>query len=538
MRDRIRSWAVVVATAFQAFLLANLISFDYGRDQGIYAVVGDAIVRGGAPYKDAWDFKPPAIFFLFAAARSLFGGGHWGIRVIEAAAWATVPLCLARFVERRGGKWLLGFIAGVLATYIEVRAEYWHTGQPESFGAVLLVWALTLVTRPRNEAIVDADRWRWLCAGVLFGAAGLLKPPLGGASVPLLGVWLAERRRAADASLAARAAAEVILATVVGMGLPLLGVVVWFFRRGALGDLVDAIFGFAPHYTSLGSGIGRLPGNLARATWELLTSFSPMLAVSPLVWSPIVPPDVRRQVGLESVAAVAVFPWLGVALQGKFFPYHYEGCLPFVCLCAVSVYAALGARLLARGASKLAIGVAVAAVVTGFLVFEQYINPQVHFWDRVAMRGEAIVQPSRRSRLRAAMTSDGDVRTAENDRLSDWLRAAIPAGAPVFIWGFEPVVYDTSGHPAASRYVYDVPQRVPWARDEACRNLGSDLRDKPPAAVAVEREDRFPDVTGNTLDSADAITACDWLAGWLEQNYALDWESPKFAVFRRVDGAP
>ena len=48
--------------------LALLAGYEYGRDQGIYAPVAGAIARGGAPSLDAWDFKPPAIFAVYAAA--------------------------------------------------------------------------------------------------------------------------------------------------------------------------------------------------------------------------------------------------------------------------------------------------------------------------------------------------------------------------------------------------------------------------------------------------------------------------------------
>src|SRR5215472_6478303 len=81
--------AIVVALIVEGFLLANLLSFGYGRDQGIYAVVGHAITLGGVPYRDAWDFKPPGIHFLFALARSSLGPAPWAIRVVEAACWAT-----------------------------------------------------------------------------------------------------------------------------------------------------------------------------------------------------------------------------------------------------------------------------------------------------------------------------------------------------------------------------------------------------------------------------------------------------------------
>ncbi|MFO0661794.1 MAG: hypothetical protein U0165_18475 [Polyangiaceae bacterium] len=52
---------------FRIMLLLQLCLFQYGRDQGIYAVVADAMRQGLAPYRDAWDFKPPGIFLIYAS---------------------------------------------------------------------------------------------------------------------------------------------------------------------------------------------------------------------------------------------------------------------------------------------------------------------------------------------------------------------------------------------------------------------------------------------------------------------------------------
>ena len=66
--------------------LALLLGYGYGRDQGIYAAVAGALARGGAPYVDAWDFKPPASFVVYAAARTLLGPGIEAVRGVEALA--------------------------------------------------------------------------------------------------------------------------------------------------------------------------------------------------------------------------------------------------------------------------------------------------------------------------------------------------------------------------------------------------------------------------------------------------------------------
>src|SRR5271156_753947 len=63
----------VVAGLVIATSMGLVLTFDYGRDQAIYAVVAREVLAGGAPYRAAFDFKPPGIFSPFAAARMLFG---------------------------------------------------------------------------------------------------------------------------------------------------------------------------------------------------------------------------------------------------------------------------------------------------------------------------------------------------------------------------------------------------------------------------------------------------------------------------------
>src|SRR2546423_1501689 len=71
------SWAVV------AFCVVEILTFSFGRDQGIYAMVGDGIVHGKMPYRDLWDFKPPGIFLVYALAQVLFGHSMLAIRILE-----------------------------------------------------------------------------------------------------------------------------------------------------------------------------------------------------------------------------------------------------------------------------------------------------------------------------------------------------------------------------------------------------------------------------------------------------------------------
>jgi hypothetical protein len=59
-----------------------------GRDYGIFSYIGQQIVLGKLPYKDAWDHKPPAIFYMNALSLWMAHGLRWGI-------WAMEFICLA-----------------------------------------------------------------------------------------------------------------------------------------------------------------------------------------------------------------------------------------------------------------------------------------------------------------------------------------------------------------------------------------------------------------------------------------------------------
>src|SRR5262245_45295118 len=83
-----------------AYLSFQILTFGYGRDQGIYSMVADSMLRGGMPYRDAWDFKPPGIFLVFALSRLLFGPSQIWIRVLEVLGLLAMCFAIVRLCER------------------------------------------------------------------------------------------------------------------------------------------------------------------------------------------------------------------------------------------------------------------------------------------------------------------------------------------------------------------------------------------------------------------------------------------------------
>src|SRR3972149_968500 len=90
------------------------------RDYGFYIYIGDQILHGKLPYHDAWESKPPAIFYLNAFALWLGRGTRWGIWALEVAS----------------------LMAAIYASFILMK-KLWGTW-PALFGVLLWVYGLNL----------------------------------------------------------------------------------------------------------------------------------------------------------------------------------------------------------------------------------------------------------------------------------------------------------------------------------------------------------------------------------------------------------
>lgn len=500
------------------YLLAHLVAFHYGRDQGIYAVVADALVHGKPPYKAAWDFKPPGIFFVYGFARLLLGTGVHAVRVVEALAYASLVGAFGVFSRRHVGDWRPGLVGGALAVLTHVQLEFWHTGQPESFGAVALAWALVSATYEPDATDPRATLRRRLAlvgAGALYAFASLLKPPLGGGFLVSLGfvAWRAWRKDRDP-----RALLEPVVCFAIGGLLPVALTWSYFVGKGAWGDLYQTLFVFTPNYTKLGYRSEWLIGFifLAVEQWTFTFSAFNVFGLALLLGLPRL--DERERLGAAHVMGVVAFQLVGVALQAKFFPYHYGAALPFAGLLAGWGYWKLW--LLARRSIP-------GLVAYGAMIYVLHDartatrDVEDGFWTRCRLRLDALREPDARTEIADHLYSVADVNAEANRLTAEWIAAHTSANDSIYVWGFEPGIYDLARRRPATRYVYDVPQRVSWGRDESRRVLMEDLDRDPPAVIVVERRDVFPVVTGDNLDSADSLRSFPALRDRIQAQYEI-----------------
>src|SRR5215207_3310256 len=139
-------WLALVCWLVVAGSSLSILLYSFGRDQGIYAVVADTILKGGMPYRDAWDFKPPGIFLTYAFAQGVFGKSMLSIRLLEVIGLVATVFGLQRLGQVFFDRPKAGLVAGAVAALVHAELEFWHTAQPETFGGFLTVAALVVVT--------------------------------------------------------------------------------------------------------------------------------------------------------------------------------------------------------------------------------------------------------------------------------------------------------------------------------------------------------------------------------------------------------
>jgi hypothetical protein len=521
-------WLIIAAWLVVALSSLQILLFAFGRDQGIYATVADAVLRGDMPYRDVWDFKPPGIFLVFALARGLFGQNMLAPRMVEVAGLILLVVGFTRLGGVFFGKKRVGLIGGALAVLVHAQLEFWHTGQPEAFGGFLTVGALVLTVANKS----GKQRWlAWLGVGAAFGCAFLLKPPLAG-GVFVCAAYLV-RAEQSHRNEGWRAAVPPLILVALGGLLPIALCALWFRLSGAWADLRWTMLDFTPGYTAL-SWEGRgAPQTFYWATEELFFKFSALNAAGLLAALVIRPMHSREREGLFLVLGVISVQLAGVCMQGKFFPYHYSATLPLVAFLAGLGLYKLWRRCLMGGVPGVVVFV-LFVIVTA--IMRTAARDLDSFWDRSAARMRYLLRIGpyeTKEMLDRELTAVADYNFDADQRLASEMRRRTPESAPVFIWGFEPLIYLLADRKPASRFIYNVPQRVQWAQGRARSTLMQDLARRPPQLIAVQRNDIFPAVTGDDLDSRRALLTFPELSGMIEREYELIEAIEDFDLYER-----
>jgi hypothetical protein len=523
-------WLAVVCWLVVAFSSLSILLFSFGRDQGIYAVVADTMLKGGMPYRDAWDFKPPGIFIVYSLAQGLFGKTMLAIRLLEVIGLIATVFGLQRLGQVFFDRPKAGLVAGAVAALLHAQLEFWHTAQPETFGGFLTIAALvvlTLDTSPRRRWLVP------LAVGALFGLCALLKPPLGG-GVLVCGAYVLTREQTRAAKLPRLL--QVAALIVFGFALPIALVLGWIAARGAWPAFWWTFHDFVPGYTKLNWSDAHAPSMLYHALEEAFFKFSALSAFGVIAAIAMTPLHAREREGIFLVLGIIAIHLTGITMQGKFFPYHYAATLVLICfISGLGLYKLFRRCLVAGPGSMLALA---SFVLVAISMRDAARDLPQGFWERTQMRLAFLLRQApfhSRAELDRQLSFVADYSLDADRQLALDIRSRTGSADPVFIWGFEPSTYFLAERPLASRWTYSVPQRTPWQREYSRRELLKDLSLNRPKVVVVQRRDVFPSVTGSPLDSRDELPGFPELESLIDNQYRKVRELEDFEIYERSE---
>jgi hypothetical protein len=289
------------------------LTWPLGIDQGMLLWVGDVIRSGGMPYRDAFDIKGPSVMYAHALVATLFGRGHWGIRVFDLMFIAIGALLVARVAGRVAGTQAGRFAAAVfLLLYASL--DFWNTAQADGWIGVLLAAVVALLMEERSARLA----MNAAAAGGLIALAALGKPTYAMFGLLPLAYGVAHRDRSGRWVLRFYLLAALGCAATVGV------CIAWFAARGALSELVDVHLRWTLTVYSRLTEVG--PLYRARAVVQgLLARFGLLV---PLALAGIAVLWRTRQRDSLVIAIWLALSVVNVGVQGRFWTYHWLPLFP------------------------------------------------------------------------------------------------------------------------------------------------------------------------------------------------------------------
>jgi 4-amino-4-deoxy-L-arabinose transferase-like glycosyltransferase len=446
-------------------------------DSSLFAYGGQMVTEGKLLYRDFWDHKPPAVFYVDALAVRLMGATLWALWWTD-VVWVTLSTTALFLVLRK----LTGTLPALLASGVFLgtlmNPTIFEGGNLTEMYAtlplILIIGAAFLYFRSRQPG------WA-LGVGLLAAAAFLFKQTciaLGiGSALGILIVNFRSRQvRKGFIHLAWLAA---------GVLLPLAAVALVWLHAGALGDLLDAVFSFNFNY--VGSGISAdtfsvmsrvllaefplMPLSLAvlaalgiflyrNRAW-LFTSSEPSLGVAA--------PTLAAEQTFLAVFLALPFELALIALGGRNFPHYYMAILPVFSAAIAYLIEALTRPFWPRQKMSLlaVIGLVILAGV-GLI------------WIKDAYQVE---KP--RSGLRSALAGPffGPLPPSG---LAEYVLSHTQPGDSVLLWADNKSLNFLTGRRSPSRYLYPEhlfqPKSGPESRFD---QFLQDLHQDPPALILV-----------------------------------------------------
>jgi hypothetical protein len=295
---------------------------------------------GLVPYRDLFDMNPPGAILAYVPIARVAAHSDLAFRLVDLSLLGAI-LVAVHLLLRPLGRGAAGVAPALFGL------AYLGFGENQSlqrdFLALLPVaFALLVTLRLRRLP----PPLRALLAGLLFGAAALLKPHI----LIALPVTLLPLFSASPRSLRSRIGDALVIGggVAAGVAIPIAVLLGWLAAKGGLAPFLEVVRGYWPLYGEL-DGLGHRMTGAAGLALRIGRGFLPPLRVVPWLVGAAIgggvllsrpDPDPWRRRGRATLLLLPGAFWLYLLAAGKFWKYHW---FPFVFAATlVAAFAAAG----------------------------------------------------------------------------------------------------------------------------------------------------------------------------------------------------
>lgn len=532
-------WVAVLVIGLTLAALPVL-TYPMGRDQGMYANIARAILHGGLPYIDAWDIKPPAIYYIYAVDIAIFGGGSAALRVVDLL---TVPLTLVGiyWLGKRLANRRMAVLAMVMFSVFYFTEQFPSLTQSDTVVTLPMTWAVVCALHAADSPPASRRALLWsIGAGTLCAATLWFKQYYALFVLVLVGyhLWVRLFAQLPTTPLRAKVTAfpwKEALAFALG-GLPVgLLPVLYFASNGVLQEMLYVAQGTARYnaqsFTSFQAFVDQM-WNYVQFRWLQWG----VLIVLALAWFVLKIATIiqhrrsansdRQPVSNPQHSGLIIL-WLlaglgFVLLQGKGFDTHWIPMLPPLVLLSADCAQRVLDWIAGIQTRRAWVVYTLACVALLSILFRG-----MWFSALPYLAGHESLQDY------YANFQANDLKPAESLQMIDWLRERVPAGDTLYIWGFRPEVYYLADLRPATRFLAHFPLVSPGYPPEWQQENVDTLWAALPPYVLVMQADEMPWVTGQHKDSHQLLVQYKQLSDWLAYNYVRDTQIGNFLIWKR-----
>ena len=204
-----------------------------GRDYGFYIYIGDQIIHGRLPYRDAWESKPPAIFYLNAIGLWIVQGSRWGIWLLEFISLLTAAILSLKVMKKLWGLWPA--LGGLLLWLIGLNLTLDGGNLTEEYVLPLHFFSVILFF---NLIKYPTQRLYNILLGLSFGISFLFRPNNAGIeAATIMTLFFIQAFRRETRSMLVQ-----VFWLAIGALTPIILTSIYFWSQGLLPDLFEASF--------------------------------------------------------------------------------------------------------------------------------------------------------------------------------------------------------------------------------------------------------------------------------------------------------